>query len=260
MSHETSVQPGLTDLFAGYLQKQADAQAAGIAIFDGEVTPYESGPVQPLDPKLAWDESLAVLTLFGKEAPPRRQAPPHWSQLVAVHESLVAIACCVGNFPQLMRNFHQVLTQPDSTDWQPTAGRPAIAADLQPWVQQIGQKQQFPQMLIAVGTLRLARHLDAADAFIKAYDADAPAEWRTAWENEKAALAWHAGRCEEARRIWDQLQATTPVLFNRGMAALFLGDLAVAKQHLSAAVAQLPTSSAWHHLGRLYLTLTALRR
>jgi hypothetical protein len=260
MPNETSVQPNLGDLLARYLEKQADAQAVGIATFDGEVTPYEVGPLQPLDPKLAWDESLAVLTIFGNEAPQRRQAPPHWSQLVASHESLVAIAFCVGNFPQLMRNFHQVLVQPGATDWQPAAGRPAVAADLQPWVDQVAQKKQYPQMLVALGTLRLARHLDAADAFVNAHDATVPAEWRTAWENEKAALAWHAGRCDEARRIWDQLEATTPVLFNRGMAALFLGDLAAAKQHLSAAVAKLPVSSAWHHLGRLYLTLAELRR
>lgn len=260
MSHETSVQPSLTDLFAGYLQKQADAQAAGIATFDGEVTPYESGPVQPLDPKLALDESLAVLTFFGKDAPQRRQAPPHWSQLVAGHESLVAIAFCVGNFPQLMRNFHQVLTQPDSADWQPAAGRPALAADLQPWIEQIAQKKAFPQMLVALGTLRLANHLDAADAFTKAHDAAVPVAWRAAWENEKAALAWHAGRCDEGRRLWDQLEPTTPVLFNRGMAALFTGDLAAAKEHLAAAIAHLPARSAWHHLGQLYLTLAELRR
>jgi uncharacterized protein HemY len=50
------------------------------------------------------------------------------------------------------------------------------------------------------------------------------------------------------------------VLFNRGMAALFVKDVAAAKQHLNAAIAQLPASSAWHHLGRLYLTLAELQR
>ena len=50
------------------------------------------------------------------------------------------------------------------------------------------------------------------------------------------------------------------MLFNRGMAALFAGDIAVAKQHLTAALAKLPTSSAWHHLGRLYVILADLRR
>ena len=58
MSSDTSVQPNLGDLLARYLEKQADAQAAGITTFDGEVMPYEVGPLQPLDPKLAWDEAL----------------------------------------------------------------------------------------------------------------------------------------------------------------------------------------------------------
>src|SRR5687768_8395177 len=113
MSHETPVQPKLSDLLAGYLERQADAQAAGIATFDGEVTPYEVGPVQPLDPKLAWDEALAVLPFYVAGSAQRRKAPPHWSLLVGSHESIVAIAFSVGNFPQLMRNFHTILTQPN---------------------------------------------------------------------------------------------------------------------------------------------------
>ena len=258
MVHETSVQPSLTDLLARYLEKQADAQGAGIATFDGEVNPYEVGPVQPLDPKLAWDESLVVLPFYGKSQPQRRQAPPHWSQLVAGHESIVAIPFCVGNFPQLMRNFHQVLTQPNLNELHPPAVRPA-AVELSPWVEEIAQKKQFPQMLLALGTLRLAKHYEAAEAFVRAHDAMIPAEWRAGWDNEKAALAWHCGRFEEARRLWDALAATPAVLFNRGMAALFANDCAAAKQHLTAAIAQLPASSAWHHLGRLYLTLAELR-
>jgi hypothetical protein len=260
MSRETSVQPSLTDLMASYLARQADAQAVGIATCDGEVTPYEVGPVQPLDAKLAWDECLAVLPFYGKADLKLRQTPPHWSQLVAGHESIVAIAFCVGNFPQLMRNFHQILTQPQTTDWQPVSTRPAAAAELQPWVDEIAKKQQFPQMLVALGTLRLAKHYDAADAFVHVNDATVPAEWRGAWDNEKASLAWHADRFDEAGRAWSMLDATVPVLFNRGLAALFGNDLAAAKTDLAAAVAQLPTNSAWHHLGRLYLTLAELRR
>jgi tetratricopeptide (TPR) repeat protein len=261
MPNETSVQPKLGDLLARYLEKQADAQAAGITTFDGEVTPYEVGPLQPLDPKLAWDEALAVLAFYGKPSSGRRQAPPHWAQLVSGHESIVAIAFSVGNFPQLVRNFHQVLTQPSLTEIQPNSlGGRAAAVDLSAYVAEAGQKRQFPHLLVALGALRLARQFDAAQDFIAAQDASIPAEWRNAWENEKAAVAWHAGRFEEARKIWDQLEPTAPVLFNRGMAALFARDVVAAKQHLNAAIAQLPASSAWHHLGRLYLTLAELRR
>jgi hypothetical protein len=201
-----------------------------------------------------------VLSFYGKAHTKRPQAPPHWAQLVGGHESIVAVAFSVGNFPQLMRNFHDILTQPDLGQMRPSAGRPAAATELTPWVEQVAQKQQFPQMLLALGTLRLAKNFDAAEGFVRAHDADIPAEWRTAWENEKAALLWHGGRYDEAQKIWDALEATAPVLFNRGMATLFAGDAVTAKQHLTAAVAQIPASSAWHHLGRLYLTLADLRR
>jgi tetratricopeptide (TPR) repeat protein len=266
MSHQTSVQPGLTDLMARYLQKQADAQAVGIATFDGEVTPYEVGPVQPLDPKLAWDEALAVLAFYGPTHVQRRQAPPHWSHLVANHESIVAVAFSAANFPQLMRNFHAILglggmpAQPNLAELRPVAGRPSTASELTSWVDEVAHKKEYPQTLLALGTLRLAKHFDAAEAFVRAHDADIPAAWRTGWENEKAALAWHSGRYEDARKIWDSLEATVPVLFNRGMAALFAGNGADAKQHLTAAIAKLPASSSWHHLGRLYLILADLGR
>src|SRR5579883_2801288 len=108
MPHETPVQPTLNDLLAQYLHRQAESQAAGISRCDSEVTPYEVGPVQPLDPKLAWDEALAAL---GSAQPQKRQAPPHWSLLVASHEPVVAIAFCAGNFPQLMRSFQSLLTE-----------------------------------------------------------------------------------------------------------------------------------------------------
>ena len=261
MSYETSVQPNLNDLFANYLERQAEAQAAGIASFDSEVTPYEVGPVQPLDPKMAWDEALAVLPMVGTVGEQRRKAPPHWAQLVAGHESIVAIACSAGNFPQLMRSFHAILTQPNLLDMRPTlgGGRPAIN-ELLPWAEEVAHGHKFPDMLLALGTLRLAKQFGDAEKFVAEHDAAIPAEWRNGWENEKAALAWHSGRCDEAQAMWNKLEPTAPVLFNRGMAALFSNDAAGAKQHLTAALALVPAASAWHHLGRLYLILADLRR
>jgi hypothetical protein len=259
MSQETAVQPNLSDLLARYLERQADARAVGIASYDGEVLPYEVGPVQPLDPKLAWDEAQTVLQFYGSAAQ-RRQAPPNWAHLVGNHESTVAVAFAAGNFPQLMRNFQAILARPNLAEMRPEAGRPAAAADVAAWVADVARNKQYPQMLIALGTLRLAKHFEAADAFVRAHDADVPADWRSAWENEKAAVAWHSGRCDEARKIWDALEPTVPVLFNRGMAALFAGDAGLAKQHLSAALAQLPASSSWHHLGRLFVILADMPR
>src|SRR5205823_1657986 len=140
------------------------------------------------------------------------------------------------------------LAQPNVAEFRPTVGRPASASELPAWVEETARKKQYPQMLLALGVLRLARHFDAADAFVRAHDVNIPAEWRTGWDNEKAAVAWHSGRFDEARQLWDSLEPTTPVLFNRGMAALFAGDASTAKTHLNAVIANLPATSAWHHL------------
>src|SRR5437764_1284808 len=82
-----------------------------------------------------------------------------------------------------------------------------------------------------------------------------PAEWTVAWANETAALQWHRGEREQAARSWQALPESVPVLFNRGMAALFLGRPVEARAELRKAVERLPESSGWHHLGRLYLAL-----
>jgi hypothetical protein len=68
-------------------------------------------------------------------------------------------------------------------------------------------------------------------------------------------LAWHRGQAEKAHALWQQCADSAVVLFNRGMAALFLDRPPEASEDLSKAVALLPESSAWHHLGQLYRTL-----
>ena len=93
MSHETPVQPKLGDLLARYLEKQAEACAVGAAASADEVTPYEAGPVQPINPKLAWDEALAVFSLAGTTTNVRGwKAPPQWSSMVTGHEPVLALA------------------------------------------------------------------------------------------------------------------------------------------------------------------------
>src|SRR4051794_36200502 len=82
MNRETPVQPTLEALMAGYVRRQAEAEALGLGHGEGaEVTPYEAAPVQPIDPKLAWEEGLAVLSYFGS-ATKGFKAPTGWAQLV----------------------------------------------------------------------------------------------------------------------------------------------------------------------------------
>jgi hypothetical protein len=108
---------------------------------------------------------------------------------------------------------------------------------------------------VALGALRLAKQYDRAAGIIKDNQQAVSPEWRSAWANEEAALAWHSGRADEALKLWQQQEPSVPVLFNRGMASLFLGKANEAQAALNAAVQQLPEAGAWHHLCRLYLAL-----
>jgi tetratricopeptide (TPR) repeat protein len=239
--------PPLAELFAEYLRGQTAAQAEGLGFADfGEVEPFESVPVQPVDPKQAWADALAVADVAG--------APPsEWPAMVAGQEPAVALAFCLGNYPQLVRNLHPLLARGDLAALR--AG-PAHAPEAPALVEWARGRGGYPETLLAAGVLRLARQFDAAEELLRR---PPPAEWRAAHANEVAALAWHRGRAEEAATLWRKQADSTPVLFNRGMAALFLGDADAAREALNRAAAALPETSAWHHLARLYLAMTAAR-
>jgi tetratricopeptide (TPR) repeat protein len=251
MNPGTPVQPKLGDLLARYLQRQAEAQEAGLAAFNpGDVTPYDAGPVQPIDPKLAWEEATIGLAAAGKIA-----TPPNWPQLVAAHEPVVALAFAAGNFPQLVRNLHMILHESKLESLRPQAGRPTAAPGLEEWANQAVAKGKFAQAIVALGAMRLAKQFEQAEKFIEQVEGSVPANYRAAWQNEKAALLWHKGEAEKARELWGEQEPSLAVLFNRGMADLFLGDRAGAAQALNQVVQKIPETSAWHHLARLYLTL-----
>lgn len=249
--------PSLAELMARFLHNQAAGLAPAEA---GEVVPFEAAPVQPVDAKLAWDEAQTALDLLHPHPGKRGKAdqlaaPPEWASLVASHEPEFALAFCTGNFPQLVRNFHPLLHADRLPDLRPTAARASSHPLLEDWAAAVARKKEYPQALVAAGCLRLAGQFDRAQQFFLADRGEVPAEWRAAWENERAALAWHAGRWDEAAALWEGQPASVPVLFNRGMAALFLGRAADARPSLTEAVGRLPEDGAWHHLGRLYLAL-----
>ncbi len=158
----------------------------------------------------------------GKECP----VPPQWGTLVADQEPVIALAFSFGNYPQMVRNFHLMLQKTLPKHVVPSPGRPIAA--LVEWANQAAAKKQYPEVLLALGTLRLAKNFEAAHAFVTAQDAAIPARWHAAWSNEKAALAWHEGHGKTALALWDAVEPAAPVLFNRGMAHLFLGNTALA--------------------------------
>ncbi len=257
MSSANPFQPRLADLAARYLNQQAGAHGIGLARQDptGEVVPFEAGPVQPIDPRPAWEEARAVLPFMAKKNQAVDwQPPPFWGQLVSSQEPAVALAFCVGNYPQLMRDWHLLLDEGNLYKLLPAGGDPISLPALKEWALPIVDKKKFPDALLALGCLRLARHHDAARDLVKTLDTKVPSAWQAAWSNETAALAWQRGQHAEALEAWKQQERLVPVLFNRGMAALFLGKKKEAEDALLQANAKLSEKSSWFHLGQLYLT------
>ncbi len=255
-------QPSLSELLSGYLQRQTQDHAEGLAsvAVSGEVEPYEAGPVQPIDARPAWEEAVAVITQMKAPGGKTWKAPPAWPQLVAAHAPAFDLALSLGNFPQLVRNLGPLLSAKDLAELRTrTHHQTPEAPALTSWAEQVSASGEFPTLILVVGALRLARQFDLAAHLIARHDGAVPASWRPVWDNEKAALAWHRGEVEDARRLWRAQPESAPVLFNRGMAALFTNQPAEARDLLSRAVAQLPEASAWHHLARLYLTLAEAR-
>jgi tetratricopeptide (TPR) repeat protein len=249
----------LSDLFSQYLREQVATQAQGFGSLEAacEVVPFDAVPVQPVDPQVAWDDALAVLRYFpAAAAPPSWAVPEDWPALVCDQEPAVALAFCLGNFPQLVRNLHPLLNGSDLAALRVAPARPLTASSLMHWV---NSSREPAHLLLAAGLLRLARHFDEAqDLLGKA--ASLPTEWQPIRANEAAALTWHRGRADEALALWEAQPASVPVLFNRGMAALFLGRPDPARSALTEAVAALPETSAWYHLGHLYLALAEAQR
>lgn len=252
----------LTELFRRYLHRQIAAQAAGLGVADpdGQAVPHEAAPMQPVDPRLAWEDALAVLHL----AQPRTAnddkavaAPPDWPSLVAAQEPAFALAFCIGNFPPMVRDLHPLLAASDLAALRRATSRPASAPPT--LLQWANAARGYPQLLVAAGVLRLARRFEDAGELLRA-NGETPAAWKAVRANEEAALAWHRGNADKALAMWQAQKTSVPVLFNRGMAALFLGRAADARTALGQAVAQLPETSAWHHLGHLYLALLAAGR
>lgn len=249
----------LADLFTQYLHRRIAAQAEGLALPDpdGQMVPHEAVAMQPVEPRLAWEDALAVARHFSADQTgPRFAVPPDWPTLVAGQEPAISLAYCLGNFPQLVRNLHPLLAGGDLTALRPSNVRPAAAPSA--LLQWATTTSGYPQVLLAAGVLRLARRFDEAAELLQ-FKGKVSAAIQALRANEEAALAWHRGQGEQALALWQTQKDNVPVLFNRGMASLFLGRPAEAQTALREAVAQLPDTSAWHHLGHLYLALAAAR-
>ena len=100
--------------------------------------------------------------------------------------------------------------------------------------------------LVAAGIARTLGDFDASEKLLAAV---------TGADNDRAALLWARGRCDEALAAWDAMADAPAVLFNRGMARLFAGQIAGARPLLQKAIDAIPETSGWHALARLYLAV-----
>jgi tetratricopeptide (TPR) repeat protein len=260
MASPDPVQPALTELLERYLKQQASDQALGLAPGEaaGEVLPFEAASPRPIDPRLAWDGALAVLGYLNAAFQAKTWTVPlDWATIVASQPAQASVAFCFGNFPQLVHSLQPLLAATDLSTLRPD-GTPASVSAGDP--KDVGQRESFPQVLQTLGLLRLTRRFEQATRLIEARRADAPGEWQAAWANEQAALAWHRGQSQEAVQLWQSLAPTAPILFNRGMAALFTDRTADARSLLSQALALIPENDPWHYLSQLYLALAQMRR
>jgi hypothetical protein len=247
--------PGLADLMANYLRRQTTAHTHGLAAVDpsGEVVPFDAAPADPVEPRLAWNGATAALAHFKLSV--GTDVPPDWAVLVAAHEPEAAPALAVGNFPQLVRHLNPLLRADRLADLLPTDARLPSHPAVVEWARKAVRAKSPASALVAVGVLRLARQFDAAAELLRARRPGDDA----AWSNEEAALAWHRGHVDEAGELWSRQAESTPVVFNRGLAALFADRPAEARSWLVRAEAQLSEDSPWRHLAGLYRTLAEIR-
>jgi hypothetical protein len=253
MSDTSSGKPlSPAELFTQYLQRQAAAQAEGLGFAEtpDAVEPHDGVPVQPVDPKRAWEDALAVLPHLAANAP-SLGVPPEWPALVAAQEPAIAVPFCLGNYPQMVRHLHPLLGS-HLPALRAATSRQATPA-LRDWAL---RTRSYPQVLLAAAVLRTAGDFDTAAELLRA---DAPAQWQALRSNELAALAWQRGDTASALQQWQALGDSVPVLFNRGMAHLFLGERRQGAELLRQVVARLPETSAWHHLAQLYLALAGVQ-
>jgi tetratricopeptide (TPR) repeat protein len=243
--------PDLERLFQTYLERQIANPALETSI--GEAIPHQAGQARPLDARQCWEAALAPLRLLSPSV--SNLAPPaEWAALISELEPIAGLACAVGNFPQLVGPLESLFKFKRDVSRSPS-GPILDSASLAVRGEKANHQRRQADSILAIGLLRLARHYERAQSMLEELSPDIGEEWLPALANEAAALAWHRGNTQEATALWNQQSPSIPVLFNRGMAALFLGRPIEARDALAMAVAGLPEENSWNHLGRLYLAL-----
>lgn len=256
-SPDRVAQPSLQDLMVRFLASRSDA-AHGPAVepAGGEVEPFEVAAGFRVDPRAAWTDATDALPA----RPEQSKVPTEWAALVGQPAAAFAVAHAAGNFPQRVKDLQPLLARFDPAELRPSGSQPPSPglSGLRTWIIRETKKNQPVPALLAAGVARAIGESDWAEELLTAAEPLCSGEARAAWENEHAALLWHRGRCEDALAAWAALPESSAVLFNRGMALLFLGRLTEARAALTRAVEVIPEVSGWNALARLYLAIAEI--
>lgn len=250
-------QPSLPDLMVRFLASRSDA-ASGSAVepAGGEVEPHEVAAGFPVDPRTAWTAATDALPARADKA----KLPAEWATVVGQPAAAFAVAHAAGNFPQRVKNLQPLLAKFDPAGMRPSGSQPPSPglSGLRTWIIRETKKHEPVPALLAAGVARAIGEFEWAEELLTAAESRCGGEHRAAWENERAALLWHRGRADEALAAWAAMPESPAVVFNRGMALLFLGRLTEARATLTRAVGLIPEESGWNALARLYLAIAEI--
>ncbi|MCS6976449.1 MAG: hypothetical protein NZM31_05495 [Gemmatales bacterium] len=254
--------PSISELLNRFLTRRSlDAEAMDAPEPVGEVQLYQASDLLAVSPQAAMIDAWEAATrLTGREKAlgfvPRRFRPPsEWARLVRRAEPRCLIPCCVGVFPQLVRDASPLLTA-DLEQWQTTPSSSWEMPEVEGWGREHLAAGRPAEALFAVGMLRIAGQYEAASKLLDRIRSTAPDTWADVLANEQAALLWFLGDLAGAERMWKAhpQSGNGVVLYNRGVTALCQGRKD-AIELFDRASAAWPESSTWHHLARMYRTL-----
>lgn len=252
-------QPQLQELFSAFLARRQNERVNGFdTVAGGEVEPYESVPSQSVDARIAWEAATEVIPLLIPNCKAAK-LPTGWAGLVSNLEPICAMPMAIGCFPQAVRDLLPLIRTDRLATIKQNLKPMGDDAGTSSWIEAAASSNDPAKWLLAASMLRLSGHADQAATLLKQKSKDIPTGWTDAFQNELATTAWFTGDSTAAFNHWSAMQDSTVKSFNLGMAELFTDRPQAAATHLKTAIAGLGDSSAWYHLGRLYLALAESR-
>src|SRR5205823_13887658 len=115
-----------------------------------------------------------------------------------------AVAMAAGNFPQRVKDLHPLLAKFDARELRPAANAAATPGltGLRNSIEQEAKKGTAQSLLLAAGLSRSLGDFERAGQLLDDAGKLCTGDLRAKWENERAALLWHRGRCDDALAAW----------------------------------------------------------